>query len=459
MRSRRIFIPMYLLGCCALLTLLWLPGTRYPIVSDTINYALLGRSLWEHGTYALFGVPHAKYLFLYSFVSYLFTALLGLQWGMHILSLVSGFAALTVTFLLIRRTFSPIVAAGTVLAAALHPTFILLSTVGSSDLFFAFLFFASAYAYLLAGERRGYYLLSGILLGLACLTRYNGLPLFVVFVAYTLWKRRADLRDPWFIAGMLGGAGIFALWLVRNTLVFGNPFFSEYTVELTANAPHHLRQILSNLVYYGNPVHNVFPFFFPFALYGLWRHAREQNFLLLIALAGFALAAIWWVQAIRFALPSFIVLLAFAVWGILDLLSHFPRSSFLLAVSLSGAFLVVQGLSLCLYTYGACNAAFDRTFGLVPRNMGLSSEGFFAWDEARNFLNANAPAGANVLVFDEFDAVAWREGVFRPDLRVTTDRSLCPLFSISQRNDEGSVLYQTPDAPVTYVMEKECAGE
>lgn len=448
--KRRWCTPAFLAGCCLILTVLWLPGLKYPVVSDTLNYALLGRSVWEEGRYALNGVPYAVHLPMQAIVSYPLVRLLGIHLGMHVSSLLAGFGVLVSGFLLARRLKSPVTLI--TIAILIHPAFILMSILGSADLLFTALFLFSLLAFLEAEDDEWWYVAAGILAGLASLTRYNGLPLFALFLGWVLWKRRRDLRNGWFWCGLGLGLGLVSLWFLRNTIVFGNPFYSSYVTELAHEAPNIPRQFLENILYYANPVHNLFPFFFVLALIGLWGHARKFPFLVLATIAAGVISMIWWVQAIRFLFPAFVLLLIFAVVGLRDVIAWSRRSPILLsAIALIG--LAVQVLSICLYTYGECNALFDRTLGLlVPKNMGLTTEGFYAWHLARNELDRRAETGA----FVRYDSPQGFEGIFRRDLRLGGDGS-CPLYAITQHpQGKREVIFQTEAHPMTSVVREEC---
>ncbi len=439
--------------CCVVLTLLWLPGVRFPVISDTFTYIELGRSFWQDGTYMIGGAPYAKHLPLYPILAFPLTVPLGLHLGMHVASLLSGFAVLIAAYALARQV-APKHAAGRIpalvtVAVLVHPGFVLMSMLGSADLLFAALFLLSLYAYLRAEHDGRWYLAAGAVAGLACLTRYNGLPLFPLFGAHALLWRRAHLRDGRFWGGMGLGIAIFGIWLVRNWVAFGSPLYTDYGTELQREAPHPVLTLLSNLRYYLNPVHNLFPFFFVFALPGLWVHARREKFLLLAMLAAWLVSSVWHVQGIRFFFPGFVILLYFSALGILDALRRFRGA--LPVILLAGV--AVQSVSLCLYSYGACNAWFDRTIGLVPANMHLSSEGLYAWDLARRYLNQTAESGA-VVRYETSEA----EGLFRADLRPTNDPAACPAYRITQMPAPGIMpLFRTVEEPVTSVIREECA--
>lgn len=450
-----VFLPL----CCLVLALLWLPNLRFPLVSDPGLYGLLGKSVWEHGTYILLGQPFAKHLPLHAILSYPLTRAFGLQAGMKLLSLLAGWGVLMATFLLARRAFgSRLVAALAVIGVLLHPAFVLMATMGSADLTFTFFFLMATTFLLRASDHPRSYALAGLCAGLMCLTRYNGFPLLVLFPAWVLWRRPAHRAHRFFWTGTLLSLFLPSLWFARNFLTFGDPLHTEYTGELARIAPDHVRQFLSNLFYYANPIHNVLPVLLLLSLYGVWRFQKTQFFLILCMLAVWALTAVWWVQAIRFAFPGYPILIAFAAAGFLDLCRRYKRIVPAFAVGVSLLFLGSHLLSLCLYSYGACNAWYDRSIGGIPRNLGLTPEGSYAWDQARAYLNAHAEPGATFATNDPYNAVVWQADVFRKDIRVV-EHGGCGSYRITQEaptKPSEQMLYQTLDAPVTYVVQDRC---
>ncbi len=456
--SHRLFAPLFLLGCCAVLAVLWLPGLRYPLVSDPAIYAQLGKSMWEHGVYTLLGAPFAKHLPMHAILSYPLTRALGFQLGMKTLSLLAGFGVLLMTYLTARRMFrSTLIAALATAGVLLHPAFVLMATMGSADLTFTFFFLASVFFLLRAEDDPLCYLLSGLSAGMMCLTRYNGFPILLLFPCWILWARRSHLYSPWIWLGTIFSFLLPSFWFLRNFLTFGDPLHSEYTAELQTIAPDHLRQFLSNAVYYINPIHNILPVLLLLSLYGLFRFGRQQIFIILCMFAIWAITAIWWVQAIRFAFPGYPLLTIFAAAGLVDLCMHQGKRLLILFVSaVAVLFLISHAASLCVYTYGACNAWYDRTIGGIPKNLGLTPEGYYAWDQGRNFLNAHAPKGAVVATNDPYSTPTWQTGVFRPDMHVVV-REQCGAYGIDQQVRAGEeVLFQTKDAPVTYVVRRKC---
>lgn len=440
---------IFLVAICILLVFLWLPGLENPVVSDTVLYARLGESLWTEGRYAIDGIPHAKYLPLHALFSYPLTAFFGVRVGMHLSSLLGGIGVLVMGFLLLRRLASPLVGALTALAVLLHPGFLFMAVVGSSDLLFTTLFLVLLFTLSYGEQSQRSLFAAGIFVGLSSLTRYNGIPFFLFIPLYFAWQKRSLLRSPWLWGGLLSGGGLLGLWFLRNALMFGSPFFTSYTGELIMESDGLFRQFLSNLWYYILPHHNVFALF-PFALLGLAVEGRRQPLLVGGMLTAWVLTSFWWVQAIRFAFPGYVPLLAFAVLGLLFLVRRFPSRVFWIPMLLLVMF--AQGGSLCLYTYSACNAWFDRTVGFLPRDMKLSTEGFYTWMQARDFLNDHAPPMATVAVGGE---LVWNTGIFRQDLAVATDT--CPAYRITQRpGAKDNILFATEDAPVTYAVLQRC---
>lgn len=447
---------LVLAGSCLLLFVLWLPGLQYPILSDTAYYALLGESLWTHGRYELWDVPYAKHLPLHAFLSYPLLPLLGFSVGMKTVTLIAGIATLLLTYLLLREIFSERVALLAVPLVAVHHGFVLMTMLGSADLLFTALFLAALYAFLRSEEDQRWYLVSGACVGLASLTRYNGVPLFLAFgFAVILW-RREDLRSWWMYGGASAGCILFGLWLWRNFRVFGNPLHSQYNDELSAQLPHPFAQIGDNVLYYLDPTHNILPILMIFAVFGIIKEWKRQQIVLLWILSVWTLTSFWWVQAIRFAFPAYPILIGFSVIGIRHALKRYSALAGTGVVLIVAAVITTHAGALCLYSYGACNSFIDRTIGVLPKNLGLTSEGLYTWGEARKAANTILPHNA-LYVAGSIVRIE-KEGFFRNDIRIVdADSAECPYYRITPWSQTGEkALFATEDHPVMYVTVQEC---
>jgi 4-amino-4-deoxy-L-arabinose transferase-like glycosyltransferase len=447
-----------LLGACLVLTILWLPGYEYATVADTADYAVLGKNVWEHGIYALPGQV-VKYLPLYPILSYPFTHAFGAHLGMKLASLLSGWGVLILSFLIARRQCGKVIAWGTVGALVIHHGFILMTTFGASDLLFTALSLLSLLFFLEADEKKSRYVPAGIALGLACLTRYNGFPFIVFFFIYACWKRRQDLRLPSFWIGSIVSGLLPALWFLYRMLLMGSALPTQYIAEQQLRSPHILLALAENFLYYINPLHNVLPVFLLFGLYGLWMYGRKEKILTGAMLCLFIFPAFWWSLGIRHAFAGYTIFLMFAVLGISAVYQQVRyKALFLTAVIL--ALICTHVPTICIYSYGSCNAWVDRTIGIIPPYMGLTQEGLHSWEFGRQYINAHAESGSAVILPVATEAEAIRER-FRSDLFVETSTGSlhCPSYEIMQGVTQTSRMIVTAGVnPPTYIDRIACPG-
>jgi len=135
-----------------------------------------------------------------------------------------------VIFLLARQWFGTLAGAGAVLIYALTPELLKYSISGMTEPMAVFMMSAvllPATAKPLKNNSGDW--ISGITLGLFYLTRYNALTFLPSFLAFRWFFRRRGLRPP---LQMLAGFILAALpWMIRNTVIFGNPLFSLQKYE------------------------------------------------------------------------------------------------------------------------------------------------------------------------------------------------------------------------------------
>ncbi|MGV8084612.1 MAG: ArnT family glycosyltransferase [Coriobacteriia bacterium] len=156
------------------------------------------------GSYRLFGVSYTVGLLLEAFIGA--AVALAVYWlGKLAFGIGTGlFAGL------VAATYPLLIFAGSSLLT--EPLFVLLVTMS-----------AAAALRALRLETAGSYLFSGALIGLACLTRPNGMLLLPAVLVWLLlahrgaWRRR--LRDGLLVT--IAACAIVSPWVVRNAIVFG----------------------------------------------------------------------------------------------------------------------------------------------------------------------------------------------------------------------------------------------
>lgn len=451
-------ITLVFAGSMIFVTAIWLFNFPwYDISGDTAAYALLGRFLWETGRYTVDGTtPYALHLPWLAFISYPFTFLLGANLGMKLLSLLAGFGVMYVSYELLKRFFPQPIALAVVPLLALHHSFNYLVLGGGTDLHYAILFLA-AVLFLHRGltESPRWFLPMGIYMGLACLARYNGVFLFPLAAGVMLYQRRSLRLPVEFYTGMTIGVSLFSIWLLRNYFVFGSPLYSEYREQLS---PNYVSVITENTLFYLNPLHNVLPVLFVCLLVGLWNHWRGRMFLLWTAASAVVLTMIWTTLSMRFVFPAFPILLAFAAWGAVDIVTWFPKQWRKTAVAM-GVFLIVATHAgmLCLYTVSVCHVWFDQNIGLIPPVIPLTIEPRYSFAEAKMYLNETASAHAQILTKDILETISYERGLFRSDLQVShVPGRGCPVYHIDFVERIADPIFVSKNQPKVAVGRSEC---
>lgn len=198
--------------------------------ADSQQYYLLGFNLIEHGQFTVFleeGFPESQRLPLYP----LFLVGLG-EWLSYeaVVILQCLLSAAKLFFLFQIARILKINALWTVVAAlliALNPTDVFLSVVFLSETLFTFILF---WAIALVLKMRDAYglALAGMVLGLAALTRGQGLWIFLVFLPILIrWFRtRAAFA-------VLGFSLVIAPWILRNHQTFDRWFYTDSATVVT----------------------------------------------------------------------------------------------------------------------------------------------------------------------------------------------------------------------------------
>jgi 4-amino-4-deoxy-L-arabinose transferase-like glycosyltransferase len=145
-----------------------------------------------------------------------------------LVSLATVLLLFGVAYVVVRRTFSPAVAAGTVIAMALMPVFPDYGARVMHDPLYLLLTFAAVHA-IAAWQDRGFvsWLAAGGMVGLAFLTKGSGHFLFVPLLVVSFYRHRAALwKRPIVYAAVCGFVAVAFFYLWRNHALWGSPFYN-----------------------------------------------------------------------------------------------------------------------------------------------------------------------------------------------------------------------------------------
>lgn len=455
---------LFLAGVSVFLFALWLPNLRYPIVSDSMEYAHLSRTFWTTWSYQFLGVPHRYHMPLFPIASYWSILLFGFNEGLKVASLLYGIVMYVLVFAFARSLrpsdrVTPILTVSLLLFS--FPTVWLLS-LGNADTFFGTLFFAALISYCRAREDARFYLLSGFLTGLASLSRLPGLTLLPIIGLHALLARRKDLRCAFFWLQCIIALGFFALWPIRSILLFGSLRDGHIINELSRDGSF-FGYVWRNLLYYLHPAHSIMLLAVP-AAWGLAVHWRRHLLAALAIPGSMLLALVYHAVTVRFMVVTIPLLLFFAALGIQEAWRTVPR--WLMVVFLFVA-LSLQAGFLCFYSLPQCHAVVDR-FGIpfLPKDFGWTQEGFESVQEAVDWVNRAAPPHAEFssVSIGEPDLPVWENfHRLRSDITVRTHFSCTrPAYTVvaSDRNpwarDPQYVTRNHPRLSVYALTEREC---
>ena len=141
-------------------------------------------------------------------------------------NLLLGLAAVLFSYLIVKRVFSEPVARWTMLLMALFPSQILFANLLASEMLFLPLLLAALLLFILSDRYRGgrWYIAcaSGVVLGLATLTRSISQPLILLVIPYWYLETKDVKRTTKYsLLAMIGFAVIVVPWMVRNHYAVG----------------------------------------------------------------------------------------------------------------------------------------------------------------------------------------------------------------------------------------------
>ncbi len=220
---------------------------------NACNYALLAKGLYHEGVYgfassynipnsapddmliynseSIFSAsPNGTFPPLFPFTVYISYLIFGVsEFAAMLPALFFAVTNFFITYLIVRRFFGREAAFLAIIFLTFEYNWLNSSVVIAPEMEYAF--FALVTIYLLSSKNPKM-IPSGIFLGLATLTRYEG---FLIGVAFILWRfyeeRNLRFINRHFILGVLSFAVVVSPLLIRNYLTFGNPFFTSYLVD------------------------------------------------------------------------------------------------------------------------------------------------------------------------------------------------------------------------------------
>lgn len=228
------------------------------------------------------------------------------------------------TYFLAKRLFNPSAGVLAALFVSVHPMLTVFGLVPLVESLFAFLL-VSAFVFFY----RSSFFASGILLGLAYLTKYNGVLAMLSLALYLLaWGGKGKYRSLSLL--VLGILLVTSPWLLRNYLMFGNPIHSSDvprflgTVSMASEKPAGPLLYLAGLpVYAGSQFMTLAAFGLILSL-GLWK--RMLPIFITIG-AFFAFFSLWPTMEFRHMITVVPFVMAFSAYGFLGLSKFLVASS------------------------------------------------------------------------------------------------------------------------------------
>ena len=213
------------------------------IVYDGAEYAVMGKSLLDHGEFLR---PDALGMAYYRHYGPLFPAYLSMfyaAFGFGVAVTKVAEVALSLLFLAVvyvttRDLFGRTKAWFATAYVALEPMFFITSTIGYSENLVGLLFVGTVWAVLKALRHPRFLLLAGVLAGLGFLAKAPiGYVFVIAAVAGLAWRVRyrgwGVLRDRWYLGGVAAFCLLAGGWTLRNLARYGWPNW-ETSAQLDA---------------------------------------------------------------------------------------------------------------------------------------------------------------------------------------------------------------------------------
>lgn len=296
-----------------------------PKCGDISNYVAKGKTLaglnlnffdprYDEGTYApLFEFALAAAIKLFG------------EGAIPLVAPFFGVLLIVATYFLGTAMFNTPTGVLAAIFVSVHPMLTVFGLVPLVESLFALLLVS---AFVLFQKEK--FLSSGILLGLAYLTKYNGMLAVLSLILYLSVWGGAEKRNRKLLSFLIGILLVTSPWLLRNYALFGNPFHSSDvprflgTVSMAAEKPAGPLLYLAGLpIYVGQP-------FVLLAALGLaLSSAYWRKFLPILLTIGafFAFFSLWPTKEFRHMITIVPFIVAFSAYGFLGLSRFLTASS------------------------------------------------------------------------------------------------------------------------------------
>jgi 4-amino-4-deoxy-L-arabinose transferase-like glycosyltransferase len=223
--GHRYFVPASLVSA-ALVRLLWISVVHVPQTVDWLWYYQSAVSIARGHGYSFNGIPTAFWPVGYpGFLAGIFYLVGPHVFAGQIANIAECLGTILLTYHFIKTVFHSETAARiAVLILSFHPNNIAYTSLLTADMFLTLLLMAGAVLFVSARGRWGFFILSGLVWGLATLTK----PQAIVVPAIFLFAFRGEKQSILKLGTVLYLMVLFVIapWMARNYRVFGVPVLS-----------------------------------------------------------------------------------------------------------------------------------------------------------------------------------------------------------------------------------------
>ncbi len=318
---------------------------------DSYWHMSLAKNIFSGKGYTIDGQsPHGKYP---PGLSFLILPFLLIFSNVQIAGLILiGILSLLSIFLIykIGKLISPLVGIISSILLLTHYLWVFNSVCIMTEIPFAFFSICSIFLFIKGFNKKIYFIPSLVFFAISSLIRYDGFLLVFPF-AFFLWKNKLEIKQKIkkeFIIGLFLALIIIGAWFLRNWITFGNPFYTDYSSEITTFSFSQAFFFLGLFFKTGY----VFPFLSLIGIYFLIKQKNQKiNVFFIWFLIYILLHLFWSAKTIRFyveILPLMCLLSSLGLIGISKILTKNKKKFFtILAILL---IIVIAGQAFIFFS-------------------------------------------------------------------------------------------------------------